>query len=158
MESNFKAILLTPPYIILMIDLQEPCVNISVRVFSTIKETLAFPQQTFREEPYGKWWLTIYCRWYSHFLSLDTECEISIKVNKGRVTIWAYCLLSKTYTLQLPMAGCCSLPFCLFSSSFTISPFLALFTCYLSFSFYIPLLLSLLLSFCLCQALRRNDY
>lgn len=36
------------------------------------------------------------------------------------------------------MAGCCSLPFCPFLSSFSISPFLTLCTCYLSFSFFSP--------------------
>lgn len=53
----------------------------------TPNEALAW--QTQREEPSGKWWLTIYFRCFCNVLSLDAECEISIKVNQGRVTIWA---------------------------------------------------------------------
>lgn len=98
----------------------------SCRVFSSVRDSCI--SSGCRKEPEGKRRLTIYWRWCSRFLSLDAKCEISIKANKGRVTIWAYCLLSSTYTLQLPMAGCCSLPFCLLLSSFSVSPFLVLFT------------------------------
>lgn len=76
--------------------------NIRLRVFSTIKETLAFSffflNILLREEPWGNWRLTIYLRWYSHFLSLDAKCEVSIKANKRGVTIWDYCLLSGAHT------------------------------------------------------------
>lgn len=132
MESNFKAIHLTPSYIILLIDFQQPCVTVSVRVFSSLKETL--PQQTFWVQLHNKWWLTIHCRWWSDFLSLDTECEISIKVNKGRVTIWGYCLLSKTYTPRLLMQAVAHSPPCLHLLLFSLNPSIARFSRTLSLS------------------------
>lgn len=73
-------------------------VNIRLRVFSTIKESFFSLNISLREEPWGNRRLTIYLRWYSHFLSLDAKCGVSIKANKGGVTIWDYCLLSGAHT------------------------------------------------------------
>lgn len=65
--------------------------------------------------------LTIFHRLCINFLSPGTECEISIKVNEGRVAICAYCLLSKACTLQLPMASCCSHLICFYLLFFSLS-------------------------------------